>query len=676
MPSEPVSSIRGVGSDTAKKLSRLNIRTKLDLVLHLPHRYEDRSVLTPLNELRNSNGYYYVQGVVQDLVLKQGKGRSNAQVTLCDESGGVLTLRFFNYRPRWIAVFQKGVWVRAYGQLWGEHRHKSMIHPDFNTFSSDPGTPEPEFVPVYYATKGLTSKHIRSLIQKTIQEVNLLPKFAHFGMTLAEAIQCCHNPDVATDEESRRTPRRRIAFDELLAYYLLQQRRRLQHKTFTTRILDRKSRLIRDFIDSLGFQLTKSQANAAREILADMNSTRPMLRLLQGDVGSGKTAVATLCILRAAENGVQTAFMAPTELLAEQHYQTLSEWLDPLGIRVGLVTGRMPAPTRRARQKAIVSGDDLVVVGTHALFQDSIHFNCLGLTIIDEQQRFGVHQRMLLRDKGKLPHQLIMTATPIPRTLALYLFADMDVSRITELPPGRQSITTTLHSEKHRAAVIEAVRRHVERGQQAYWVCAAIAEAEKDEQELIGTEDVLKELAEKIPTVRVGHVHGQMKAQEKRSAMSEFRDGTVDVLVATTVIEVGVDVPDATLIVIDNASNMGLAQLHQLRGRVGRGAVASFCMLNYSSPLSDTQRQRLVHLRESQDGFKLADLDLQLRGWGEVFGTKQSGTENFRVASLADDRDLIDEVNKVGAQLITKEPELAGEIIDTWSPLESDYASV
>lgn len=676
MPSEPVSTIRGVGSDTAKKLARLNIRTKLDLVLHLPHRYEDRSVVTPLNELHQSNEYYYVQGVVQDLVLTQAKGRSSAQVKLSDESGGVLTLRFFNYSPQWITVFQKGVWVRAYGQLWGEYRHKSMIHPDFKTFRSDPGPPNPEFVPVYYATKGLTSKHIRTLIQKTIQEVNLLPKYTHFELTLAEAIQRCHNPEISTEEMISKVPRRRVAFDELLAYFLLQQRRRLQHKTFTTRILDRKSRLIGDFLDSLGFQLTKSQEKVAREILADMNSTRPMLRLLQGDVGSGKTVVATLCILRAAENGVQTAFMAPTELLAEQHYQTLSEWLDPLGVRVGLVTGRMPAPTRRARQKAIASGDDLVVVGTHALFQDSIHFNTLGLTIIDEQQRFGVHQRMLLRDKGNLPHQLIMTATPIPRTLALYLFADMDVSRITELPPGRQSIKTTLHSEKHRIEVIEAVRRHVENGQQAYWVCAAIAEREHDEKELIGTEDVLKELATKIPGVRVGHVHGQMKAQEKHSTMSEFRDGTVDVLVATTVIEVGVDVPDATLIVIDNASNMGLAQLHQLRGRVGRGAAASFCMLNYLNPLSDTQRQRLLHLRECQDGFELADLDLQLRGWGEVFGTKQSGTENFRVASLADDRDLIDEVNNVGAQLIVENPDLAGEIIGIWSPTEVDYAAV
>ena len=676
MPSEPVSTIRGVGSDTAKKLARLNIRTKLDLVLHLPHRYEDRSVVTPLDELRIPKEYYYVQGVVQDVALKQAKGRSSAQVELSDDSGGVLTLRFFNYRPRWIAVFQKGVWVRAYGQLWGEYRHKSMIHPDFKTFNADPGPPEPEFVPVYYATKGLTSKHIRTLIQKTIQEVNLLPKFAHFDMTLADALQRCHNPEMSSADVIRKGPRRRVAFDELLAYYLLQQRRRLQHKTFTTRILDRKSHLIRDFLDSLGFRLTKSQETVAREILDDMNSTRPMLRLLQGDVGSGKTVVATLCILRAAENGVQTAFMAPTELLAEQHYQTLSEWLDPLGIRVGLVTGRMPAPTRRARQKAIASGDDLVVVGTHALFQDSIHFNKLGLTIIDEQQRFGVHQRMLLRDKGNLPHQLIMTATPIPRTLALYLFADMDVSRITELPPGRQSITTTLHSDKHRAEVIEAVRRHVERGQQAYWVCAAIAESENDEQELIGTEDVLKELAMKISSVRVGHVHGQMKTQEKHATMNDFRDRKIDVLVATTVIEVGVDVPNATLIVVDNSSNMGLAQLHQLRGRVGRGADASFCMLNYINPLSDTQRQRLVRLRESQDGFELADLDLQLRGWGEVFGTKQSGTENFRVASLAHDRDLLEEVNTVGAQLIAKEPELAGKIIDTWSPIESDYASV
>ena len=676
MPSEPVSSIHGVGSDTAKKLARLNIRTKLDLVLHLPHRYENRSVVTPLNEVLKPNAYYYVQGVVQELVLNQGRGRSNAQITLTDHSGGSLKLRFFHYRPKWIAVFQKGVWVRAYGLVKGEFQHKSMIHPDYKTFNSDPGPPEPEFVPVYYATKGLTSKHIRTLTQKTIQEINFLPKYEHFGVSLAEAIQRCHDPDVSEGEMGQLNSRRRVAFDELLAYYLLQQRRRLQHKTFTTSILNKQSNLASEFLDALGFQLTESQVNVAREILDDMNSPRPMLRLLQGDVGSGKTVVAALCILRAAENSVQTAFMAPTELLAEQHYQTLSEWLDPLGVKVGLVTGRMTAPRRRARQQAIASGEDLVVVGTHALFQEAIHFKTLGLTIIDEQQRFGVHQRMLLRDKGNLPHQLIMTATPIPRTLALYLFADMDVSRIKELPPGRQPIKTTLHGEKQRELVIEAVRRHVAIGQQAYWVCTAIGESDNEEQELIGTEDVLKELATKIPAVKVGYVHGQMKTQEKHSAMCEFRDGKVDVLVATTVIEVGVDVPNATLIVIDNAGNLGLAQLHQLRGRVGRGAEASFCMLNYKSPLSATQRQRLVSLRENQDGFKLADLDLQLRGWGEVFGTKQSGTENFRVASLVDDRDLIDEVNEVGTRLITDEPDIAGAIINIWSPVESDYASV
>ena len=676
MPSEPVSSIRGVGSDTANKLARLDIRTKLDLILHLPYRYEFRNEVTPLNELHEPNKYYYVQGVVEELVLKQTRRRPNAQITITDQSGGTLQLRFFHYHPSWITAFQKGIWVRAYGQIRWEFQHKSMIHPDFKTFDKDPGPPEPEYIPVYYATKGLSTKQIGALIRKTIAEVNFLPKYKHFDMTLAEAIHSCHNPDESAGEAGQQAARRRVAFDELLAYTLLQKRRRLQHKTFTTKSLTRQSKLASEFVDSLGFQLTRSQNEAAREILKDMESMRPMLRLLQGDVGSGKTVVAALCIVRAAENCMQTAFMAPTELLAEQHYQTLSEWLDPLGIKVGLITGRMPAPLRRARQKAIASGDDLVVVGTHALFQASITFKTLGLTIIDEQQRFGVHQRMLLRDKGNLPHQLIMTATPIPRTLALYLFADMDVSRITELPPGRQPITTTLHSEKQRAQVIEAVNRHIGKGQQAYWVCAAITESDPDESELIGTEDVLKELSVKIPSVSVGHVHGQMKAQEKHLAMSEFRDGKVDVLVATTIIEVGVDVPNATLIVIDNASNMGLAQLHQLRGRVGRGAEASFCMLNYTAPLSATQRERLVRLRESQDGFALADLDLKLRGWGEVFGTKQSGTENFKVASLADDFELINEVNKVEAQLTEQEPDLAGKIISTWSPMESDYASV
>lgn len=673
MPSEPISSISGVGPGLAHKFERLNIRTKLDLVLHLPKDYQDRTRITPLSHVI-PNQHFYVQGVIRKVSVNRRSNRSNLVVHISDQSGGFLRMRLFHFRDQQVKDLREDKWLRLYGRVqWGKNSLE-MIHPEYQVFVDTPRPIQPELTPVYRGTKGLSSRQIRGFIIQALGEATFLPKFKYQSITLGEAIKKLHSPSV--NEQNQIDPaRQRVAFDEILAYLLLQQRRRLQRKTLTTSTLATASSLSEQFRQSLNFTLTQSQQQVIKEILGDLGQKRPMLRLLQGDVGSGKTVVAAHAMIRAAENRVQTALMAPTELLAEQHYETLSEWLDPLGIRVGLLTGQMSARTRKVREQAIAEGDDLVVIGTHALFQKSVRFHSLGLTIIDEQHRFGVHQRMLLRDKGRLPHQLIMTATPIPRTLTLYLFTDMDVSKILELPPGRQPITTTVHGPSQRQHVIEAVHRHVGKGHQAYWVCAAIDEQDS-ELPLMSTADVEREFQARRESVRVKVLHGQMKSDEKRIVMNQFRTGSIDVLIATTVIEVGVDVPNASLMVIDNADHMGLAQLHQLRGRVGRGSIASYCMLCYATKLSSVQQQRLAALKTMQDGFELAELDLQLRGPGEVFGTKQSGELNFKVAQLERDYTLFQSAAPIARQLSEEDPDLAGEIISTWSPYERDYAAV
>ena len=673
MVSEPVSSLRGVGKDSTLKLARLGIRTKLDLILHLPFRYQDRTHIAKLADV-TAGSDYYVQGEVIDTTEYTEGRHPSAYIKIKDESGGTLNMRLLHYHGRQMASLQPGWFVRLYGNVRLGGRGLEMVHPEYVTFESDPGPPEPELVPIYHTTRGLTSNRLRGLIKRTLGEASFLSKYEIHGTSLSDAIRKLHLPEPQAGLATLEAARKRIALDELLAYNLLQRRRQIQHQTFTTLALSRHNGKHEALLRSLGFVLTNAQQRVLREILKDLDSTRPMLRLLQGDVGSGKTVIAALAAIRAMENDVQTAFMAPTELLAEQHYETLSSWLEPLGISVGLLTGKMSAPDRRAQQEAIANGQNMVIVGTHALFQTSTKFKSLGLVVIDEQHRFGVHQRMQLRDKGRLPHQLVMTATPIPRTLAMYLFADMDVSIIDELPPGRKSIRTTVHNAKQRSRVIDAVRRLVSNGQQAYWVCVSIEGS--DVGDFLGTENVLQELRGKLRHIRVGHINGPMKTSEKAEIMQDFRNNKIQVLVATTVIEVGIDVPNATLMVIDDADRLGVAQLHQLRGRVGRGRVASHCMLNYSPPISDKSRQRLNSLRRLQDGFKLAELDLSMRGPGEVFGTKQSGTENFKVASLETDVDLLTEVHRLGQELARDDPDLASEIINTWSPAESDYAAV
>ncbi len=670
MPSEPISTIHGVGPDLVKKFGRLNIRTKLDLLLHLPFRYLDQTRITPFSEVEDG-----VHCVIQGMITEVRVTQKQVNVHVRDDANLRVLMRLFHFHHSRIQKLQKGSYIRLCGVTRLGSMGWEMAHPRYwVVYPNQPQSFEPQYIPVYRAVKGLSSTRIQRFMLKSLSEIAFLPKFDWNDLKLGDALKFVHQPVVEAGLQHVNTARRRIAFDELLAFFLLKERRRVQRTTDSIKPFKQRTQLAEKFVDCLGFSLTNAQQKVIAEIDKDLGMNRPMLRLLQGDVGSGKTVVAAHAMIKAAENDFQTAFMAPTEILAEQHYETLSHWLDPLGVSVGLLTGQLSTRARRAREAAISDGEDMVVVGTHALFQKSVHFRSLGLAIIDEQHRFGVHQRMMLRDKGNVPHQLIMTATPIPRTLALYLFADMDLSVIDELPPGRQPIQTTIHSPAQRNKVIAALRRHVENAQQAYWVCAAIAEQDEDES-LIGTDEVEKELQRTAPELRVQVLHGQMDSETKRSTMEGFRNGNVDVLIATTVIEVGVDVPNASLMIIDNAEHMGLAQLHQLRGRVGRGTTKSFCMLNYQGKLSPNQRERLQALRHVRDGFELAELDLKLRGAGEVFGTKQSGAENFRVADLARDLHLLVEVEKFSKELAQTDADLASKVIETWSPAESDYAA-
>ena len=480
-----------------------------------------------------------------------------------------------------------------------------------------------------------------------------------------------------------------MALDELTGHYLVMKQRQTLLKAQTTLPLPPQRGLGRALLDQFGFRLTRAQARVTSEVLTDLAAERPMMRLLQGDVGSGKTVVAAFAAIRAAENGCQTAMMAPTEILAEQHYETLGAWLPPLGIDVGLVTGRQSAAERRARLAAANEGQDQVVIGTHALFQAGVEFHKLALVVIDEQHRFGVHQRMALRDKGRLPHQLVMTATPIPRTLTMALYADMDISTIDELPPGRKPVRTRLVAMPRRAAVIERVGRMCADGRQAYWVCTSI-EDEADEREegaerakpgerprQHAAEATFAELSAAMPSgLRLGLVHGRLPPTEKSAVMAAFKAAQIDVLVATTVIEVGVNVPNATLMVIDNAERFGLAQLHQLRGRVGRDSTQSECILLFEPPLSAVARQRLATMRTTNDGFKVAEKDLELRGPGDILGTRQTGEQAFKIADLAADHALVSQAVATGNQLLEKDRAMAQLIVDTWAHGEIDYATV
>ncbi|OJW42099.1 MAG: ATP-dependent DNA helicase RecG [Thiobacillus sp. 65-1059] len=651
------------------KLAKLGLVRDADLVLHLPLRWEDETRVTPIRDLRPGQTAQ-VQAVVREASVAY---RPRRMLTLTvEDDGGVLGIRFLHFYPSHLKLFQAGQSFRFNGEVRGGFLGLEMVHPRFA--KADHATPLPtQLTPVYPTTAGLGQATLRKLVERALAApiADTLPAEWLAALNLPEletSIRLLHQPPldcVLNELESRRHPAwQRLAFDELLAQQLSLASARRQRQSRPAQPLPSRQRLTAGFIGTLPFALTAAQARAWQEISADLGEPHPMRRLLQGDVGSGKTVVAALACLQAIENGLQAAFMAPTEILAEQHFRKLSPLLSVLGVRCAWVSGSQRKAERAAAWQAIAAGEVDLAFGTHALFQEASSFARLGLAVVDEQHRFGVGQRLALMQKGTEPHQLMMSATPIPRTLAMSFFADLDVSVIDALPPGRTPIVTKLVSAARRDDVLARVREACLAGGQAYWVCPLIEESEK--LQLQTAQDTHAALTAQLPELRIGLVHGRLKPDEKQAVMAAFQAHEIDLLVATTVIEVGVDVPNAALMVIEHAERMGLAQLHQLRGRVGRGSRESVCVLLYQTPLSELARARLKVIFESTDGFEIARQDLLLRGPGELLGHRQSGLPMLRFADLERDVALLEAARDLAQRCLAGHPDIAARHLDRW----------
>ena len=682
----PLSSLTGVGASQSAKLAKIGLHTVQDLLLHFPLRYEDRTHLYPINDLL-PGVYATVEGEVLNCNITFG-GRRMMTCQISDGTG-ILTMRFFNFNAAMKNSLSAGRRVLAYGEAKRGKYGAEMIHPEYR-IQGDLSTTEMQetLTPVYPTTEGIRQATLRKLTDQALELLDtcaiaelLPPELSQGLMSLPEALRTLHRPPPdmkLEDVESGQHPaQRRLILEELLAHNLSMLALRAGAQRYHAQALTAKDSLKNQLLASLPFKPTGAQARVVAEVEHDMALDIPMMRLVQGDVGSGKTLVAALAALRAIANGKQVAMMAPTELLAEQHANNFRNWFAPLGIEVGWLAGKQKGKARQAQQEAIASGQVSMVVGTHAIFQEQVQFNGLALVIIDEQHRFGVHQRLALWEKGQQqgfhPHQLIMTATPIPRTLAMTAYADLDTSVIDELPPGRTPVTTVAIADTRRGEIIERVRSACQEGRQAYWVCTLIEESELLEAQ--AAEATWEELKATLPELNVGLVHGRMKPAEKQAVMQAFKQGEMHLLVATTVIEVGVDVPNASLMIIENPERLGLAQLHQLRGRVGRGAVASHCVLLYKSPLSKTAQLRLQVLRDSNDGFVIAQKDLEIRGPGELLGTRQTGNAEFKVADLLRDQAVIPQVQRIARHIHEQYPEHAQALIERWMPETEKYSN-
>ena len=683
----PLSSLTGVGAAQSSKLAKIGLHTVQDLLLHLPLRYEDRTQLYAIGDLLPGI-YATVEGEVLNSSITFG-GRRMMTCQISDGTG-ILTLRFFHFSAAMKNSLASGRRVLAYGEAKRGKFGAEMIHPEYRV-QGDLSTPELQdtLTPVYPTTEGIKQATLRKLTDQALDLLDtcaiaelLPPELAQGLMSLPEAVRTLHRPPPSlqlTDLESGHHPaQRRLILEELLAHNLSMLALRAGAQRFHALALGARDDLKDKLLASLPFKPTQAQARVTAEIERDMALDIPMMRLVQGDVGSGKTLVAAMAALRAIAHGKQVALMAPTELLAEQHVNNFRQWFEPLGIQVGWLAGKQKGKARLAQQDAIASGEVQMVVGTHAIFQEQVQFNGLALVIIDEQHRFGVHQRLALREKGQQqgfhPHQLIMTATPIPRTLAMTAYADLDTSTIDELPPGRTPVTTVAIPDTRRSDIIERVRNaSTSENRQAYWVCTLIEES--DLLEAQAAEATWEELKLALPELNVGLVHGRMKPAEKQAVMQAFKQGELNLLVATTVIEVGVDVPNASLMIVENPERLGLAQLHQLRGRVGRGAVASHCVLLFKAPLSKTAQLRLQVLRDSNDGFVIAQKDLEIRGPGEILGTRQTGNAEFKVADLMRDQAMIPEVQRIARHIHERYPEQALALIERWMPETERYSN-
>lgn len=688
---DPVTVLNGVGPSLQEKLQRIGIREIQDLLFHLPFRYIDRTRLSPIGTLRPGINAY-IQGEIELTQIRFGKRRS----LLCriSDGTGAIVLRFFYFSKSQEKGLQRGLSVRCYGQVRFGQSSLEMVHPEYRVLRENQDVDlDEQLTAVYPSTDGLQQTRLRKLTDQAIQVlhnnpdnlVELLPDniLAKQNLpTLSNALAYVHRPppeaDIQNLLEGKHPAQTRLAFEELLAHQLSLLQLRKEFRKEQSPALSNDNKLIPDFLNQLPFDLTHAQQKAFKVISNDLNKPEAMLRLVQGDVGSGKTVVAAMAALQAIESGFQVAIMAPTELLSEQHYNNFRIWLEPLNIDVAFLTGKLKKSLRAETEERLLKDKPVVAIGTHALFQESVAFAKLGLIIIDEQHRFGVHQRLALLEKGqqhnKYPHQLIMTATPIPRTLTMTAYADLDHTVINELPPGRKTINTSVISNERRDDIIERISALCSEGRQVYWVCTLIEESESLQCETaIETAETLKE---KLKDINVGLIHGRLKAIEKENIMQSFKDGKIDLLVATTVIEVGVDVPNASLMIIDNAERFGLSQLHQLRGRIGRGDIKSDCVLMYQSPLGDLAKQRLEIMRTSNDGFVIAEKDLELRGPGEVLGTRQAGTPEMRVADLMRDSNLLPEIQNTAKYLFDNEPDKVESLINRWLGKTVEYSNV
>lgn len=674
--------LKGVGPKLAQQFSDWGIHDLVNLLFHLPFRYEDRTCITPIASLRPQQTYV-VQGFVRSSQILFGKRRS-LSVRIQDQSGS-LGLRFYHFNAAQQKQFYQGAEIRCYGEARRGASGLEIYHPEYQIITHGEVEPEPNLTPVYPTTDGISQARLRGMISQTLEMLaadnfqlrELLPPswLTQWQLpSLQQALSYLHQPPKEADLEQldagQHPCQRRLVLEELLAHQLSMHRARLRVKQEKAAKIQFMGPSQQQIITSLPFTLTDAQKRVIEEIQFDLNQPHPMLRLVQGDVGSGKTLVAALVASPMVDEGYQVAIMAPTEILAEQHLINFSQWFEPLfkpnNRKIVWLTGKVKGKARQKVLAEIASGTAKLIIGTHALFQQDVEFKQLGLAIIDEQHRFGVHQRLALRGKGKelAPHQLIMTATPIPRTLAMSAYADLDVSVIDELPQGRVPISTSVISNQRRNDIIARINEACQEGTQAYWVCTLIEESESLQCQ--AAEVTAQQLTHALPKLRIGLIHGRMKAQEKAAIMQSFKNHEVDLLVATTVIEVGVDVPNSNLIIIENPERLGLAQLHQLRGRVGRGNQQSHCVLLYQSPLGEVSKQRLGVMRASNDGFHIAEQDLLIRGPGELLGSRQTGLQQLSVADLERDSHLLPQVKAMAEQLIKEHPQHVDAIISRW----------
>lgn len=690
----PLTRLKGVGPALEQKLCVIGIHNVQDLLFHLPLRYEDRTRIQSIGSIAIGD-HVQLQGEIITNNIQFGRRRS-LQCALQDDSG-LISLRFFHFSAAQKKSLEPGTTIRCFGEVRRGRSGFELYHPEYKVLRDpDNESIADALTPIYPLTEGLQQARLRNIVGQALGLIDgaggiqdYLPAKLIDSLklhALTDAIKLIHQPPVGTpvwtgneDLGGPMNPgQKRLAFEELLAHRLCMRRFKNDTAKQAAPAFAEDNELVNKFLRQLPFKLTMAQQRAFQQISTDLGATCPMLRMLQGDVGSGKTVVAALSAIRAISSGFQVALMAPTEILAEQHLLNFSQWFEPLGIEIGWLSGKTKGSMRQQQLQQLVNGTCQLIIGTHALFQDEVAYHSLGLIIIDEQHRFGVHQRLSLREKAARsqlnPHQLVMMATPIPRTLAMSAYADLDSSIIDELPPGRTLVNTAVISSERRASVIDRIESACAENNQAYWVCTLIEESETLQCQ--AAEATAEQLSKQLPNIRVGLIHGRMKARDKSAVMEQFKAGELQLLVATTVIEVGVDVPNASLMVIENPERLGLAQLHQLRGRIGRGSIQSYCILLYQSPLSNAGKQRLAVMRESNDGFYIAEKDLELRGPGQVLGTQQTGLMSFKVADIGRDAGLLDEVRDASELVMTQYPEIIDPLIGRWLGERIHYANV